>query len=324
MEKLKLIKEPIITEFETFKALFEESLYSDNLLLNEVLSYVKQKRGKLMRPVLTLLMAKVAGEVNNAVYRSAISLELLHTASLIHDDVVDDSNQRRGQSSVKGVYDNSLAVLVGDFILATSLREAALTGDTRLVDLVAKLGQQLADGEIAQVATVQEENFSIDAYYNVIRKKTAALFIAAAQAGFIAAGGDEEGVNRVGIIGEKMGMAFQMKDDLLDYLTTEEIGKPAGNDLREGKLTLPALYVLNHFPNEDIEKIALKIKLQEATEEEMNRFTTHVKSCGGIEFTQKQIAVACQEAIDLLPESLEEGLRIALTTYILYITERNK
>lgn len=324
MEKLKLIKEPITTEFETFKELFEAALYSDNRLLNEVLSYIKQKRGKLMRPVLTLLMAKVAGGVNEAVYRSAISLELLHTASLIHDDVVDDSNQRRGQSSVKGVYNNSLAVLVGDFILATSLREAALTGQTRLVDLVAKLGQQLADGEIAQVATVQEEDFSIDAYYNVIRKKTAALFVAAAQAGFIAAGADEAGITNAGLVGEKMGMAFQMKDDLLDYLTSEEIGKPAGNDLREGKLTLPALYVLNHFPNSSMKEIALKIKQQEATDEEMHRFIAYVKSHEGIEFTNKQIEIACQEAVALLPSTLEKGLRTALTTYIEYITERTK
>ncbi|MGL5272017.1 MAG: polyprenyl synthetase family protein [Phocaeicola sp.] len=324
MNKLDLIKEPIAVEFETFKEMFEASLDSSNSLLNEMLSFVMQKRGKQMRPALTLLMAKMVGNVNDAVYRSAISLELLHTASLIHDDVVDDSNQRRGQASVKGIYNNSLAVLLGDFILATSLRQAALTGQTKLVDLIARLGQQLADGEIAQLSTIQQEEFSIDAYFDVIKKKTAALFIAASEAGFVAAGGDDEGAKIAALMGEKMGMAFQMKDDLLDYLPSEEIGKPSGNDIREGKLTLPALYVLNNFPDAEMHSIGLKIKTQLATEAEINAFIDYVKKNGGIEFTEKQINAECESAISLLPHTLDKNLRIALISYINFITERTK
>ncbi|MGL4520060.1 MAG: polyprenyl synthetase family protein [Phocaeicola sp.] len=324
MEKLKLIKKPITTQFATFKELFEASLSSSNPLLNEMLSYVKSKRGKQMRPALTLLVAKATGEVNDAVYRSAISLELLHTASLIHDDVVDDSNQRRGQASVKGIYNNSLAVLLGDFILATSLRQAALTGQTRLVDLVATLGQELADGEIAQIATVQDKTFSIEAYYHVIKNKTAALFVAAAKAGAIAAGGNEEEITRAGLLGEKMGIAFQMKDDLLDYLSSEQIGKPAGNDLNEGKLTLPALYVLNHFPTDQMVEIAQRIKIQEATQAEKEQFIDYVKQYGGIEYTEQQIKQESQAAIELLPNTLDKELQLALVTYIEFITERTQ
>ncbi|MGL4853239.1 MAG: polyprenyl synthetase family protein [Phocaeicola sp.] len=324
MEKLNLIKKPIAAEFETFKSLFEESLSSTNPLLSEVLNYIKQKQGKLMRPVLTLLMAKATGEVSMAVYRAAISLELLHTASLIHDDVVDDSDQRRGQSSVKGIYNNSLAVLVGDFILATSLRQAALTGRTEVVELIARLGQQLADGEIAQIATVYDESFSMDAYFDVIKKKTAALFIAACEAGYLAAGGDLTGLEMAALIGEKMGVAFQIKDDLLDYLSSEEIGKPSGNDLKEGKLTLPALYVLNQYPNLSMQEVALKIKKQEASEEEMSTFILYVKENGGIEYAEEQIKCYCDSAIALLSSDMDEALRAAFIGYIHFITERTK
>ncbi|MGL5958591.1 MAG: polyprenyl synthetase family protein [Phocaeicola sp.] len=324
MDKLNLIIKPIATEFETFKELFEASFCSTNPLLNEMLTYIKKKRGKMMRPALTLLFAKVVGDVNDSVYRAAISLELLHTASLIHDDVVDDSDQRRGQSSVKGAYTNTLAVLVGDYLLATSLCQAALTGKTHVVELVARLGQQLADGEIDQIATVQNENFSIEAYFEVIKKKTAALFVTAAETGAVAAGG-HKAICEVAIkMGEKMGIAFQIKDDLLDYFPSEVTGKSSGNDLREGKLTLPALYVLNHFPDSSMQQIALRIKSQEATEVEMESFMEYVKTNGGIDYAEEQIDAYCEAAIALLPKEMEEGIRTALVTYITYITERTK
>ena len=183
MERLEQIKGPISNEFEVFKQKFDASLQSSNPLLGEVINFIKQRKGKMMRPMLTLLMAKLCGEIKDSTYDVAISLELLHTASLVHDDVVDESDKRRGQSSVNAIYDNKVSVLVGDYLLATSLTNAAMTGDVRLVELVGRLGQELSEGEIIQLNNTNASNFSEDVYFEVIKKKTAALFATAAEAG---------------------------------------------------------------------------------------------------------------------------------------------
>ena len=176
MERLEQIKGPILNEFEVFKQKFDASLQSSNPLLGEVINFIKQRKGKMMRPMLTLLMAKLCGEIKDSTYYVAISLELLHTASLVHDDVVDESDKRRGQSSVNAIYDNKVSVLVGDYLLATSLTNAAMTGDVKLVELVGRLGQELSEGEIIQLNNTNASDFSEDVYFEVIKKKTAALF----------------------------------------------------------------------------------------------------------------------------------------------------
>ena len=185
MDKIELITRPIEKELEAFRQLFDSSLQSSDPLLNEVLAYIKKRNGKMMRPILVMLMAKLYGVLNDATLHAALSLELLHTASLVHDDVVDESDKRRGQSSVNAVYNNKVSVLVGDYMLATSLRHAAYTGMIELVDLVARLGQELAEGEIIQLANTSNQEFSEEVYFNVIRKKTAALFTASAESGAI-------------------------------------------------------------------------------------------------------------------------------------------
>ena len=245
MDKLQQIKLPIDKEFEEFRRLFDSSLQSSNSLLSEVLSYIKQRNGKMMRPILALLIAKLFGEINDSTLHAALSLELLHTASLVHDDVVDESDKRRGQSSVNAIYNNKVSVLVGDYMLATSLKHSAMTREITIVDLVACLGQNLSEGEIIQLANINASEFSEEVYYDVIRKKTAALFTASAEAGAISVHASDEMVKNARLFGEMIGIAFQIKDDIFDYYSSDEIGKPTGNDMREGKLTLPALYVLN-------------------------------------------------------------------------------
>ena len=324
MDKLQQIKLPIDKEFEEFRRLFDSSLQSSNSLLSEVLSYIKQRNGKMMRPILTLLMAKLFGEINYSALHAALSLELLHTASLVHDDVVDESDKRRGQSSVNAIYNNKVSVLVGDYMLATSLKHSAMTGSIRIVDLVARLGQNLAEGEIIQLTNINASEFSEEVYYDVIRKKTAALFTASAEAGAVAVNSSDEMVQNARLFGEMIGIAFQIKDDIFDYYSSGEIGKPTGNDMSEGKLTLPALHVLNTLGDEKMCQLAFRIKSLDATDAEISLFIDYVKKNGGIEYARQVMVDYRNRALDLLPSTADTTIKDALTAYIDYVIEREK
>ena len=324
MDKLQQIRLPIVKEFEEFKSLFDASLQSSNPLLSEVLTYIKQRNGKMMRPILTLLMAKLFGEINYSALHAALSLELLHTASLVHDDVVDESDKRRGQSSVNAIYNNKVSVLVGDYMLATSLKHSAMTGSIRIVDLVARLGQNLAEGEIIQLTNINASEFSEEVYYDVISKKTAALFTASAEAGAVAVNSSDEMVQNARLFGEMIGIAFQIKDDIFDYYSSGEIGKPTGNDMSEGKLTLPALHVLNTLGDEKMCQLAFRIKSLDATDAEISLFIDYVKKNGGIEYARQVMVDYRNKALDLLPSTADTTIKDALTAYIDYVIEREK
>ena len=324
MSRLEQIKQPIQAEFEVFKQKFDASLQSSNPLLGEVINFIKQRRGKMMRPMLTLLMAKLCGKIEESTYYAAISLELLHTASLVHDDVVDESDKRRGQASVNALYDNKVSVLVGDFLLATSLTNAALTENISLVKLVSCLGQKLSEGEIIQLSNTNASDFSEDVYFDVIKKKTAALFSTAAEAGVRSVESCDEIAEKAYQFGELIGIAFQIKDDIFDYNPSDSLGKPSGNDMKEGKLTLPALYVLNAFNDESMKNLALKIRSLEATTEEITLFIDYVKQNGGIEYATQVMIDYRNKALDLLPQTASPDLKEALTSYIDYVIERSK
>ena len=324
MSRLEQIKEPIQAEFEVFKQKFDASLQSSNPLLGEVINFIKQRRGKMMRPMLTLLMAKLCGKIEESTYYAAISLELLHTASLVHDDVVDESDKRRGQASVNALYDNKVSVLVGDFLLATSLTNAALTENISLVKLVSCLGQKLSEGEIIQLSNTNASDFSEDVYFDVIKKKTAALFSTAAEAGVRSVESCDEIAEKAYQFGELIGIAFQIKDDIFDYNPSDSLGKPSGNDMKEGKLTLPALYVLNAFNDESMKKLALKIRSLEATDEEITLFIDYIKRNGGIEYATQVMIDYRNKALALLPKTASLDLKEALTSYIDYVIERSK
>ena len=324
MDKLQQIKLPINSEFEVFKQKFDSSLQSSNPLLNEVMSHIKQRRGKMMRPILSLLFAKLFGGVNDSTYHAAISLELLHTASLVHDDVVDESDKRRGQASVNAIFDNKLSVLVGDYLLATSLKHSAQTGKLSLVNLVSDLGQMLSVGEIIQLTNISATDFSEEVYFDVIKNKTAALFAVAAKAGALSVDSSDEYADKAYTFGEMIGIAFQIKDDIFDYLSSDEIGKPTGHDMREGKLTLPALYVLNQTKDEALMQLALKIRALEATTEEIEQFTNIVKEKGGIEYAYKVMADYTEKALSILKEISSGELQDSLQAYVDYVVARNK
>lgn len=324
MNKIDLIKQPVEKELEEFRGLFEDSLTSTDPLLGEVLAYIKKRSGKMMRPILVMLTAKLFGTLNQSTFHAALSLELLHTASLVHDDVVDESDKRRGQSSVNAIYNNKVSVLVGDYMLATSLKHAALTGKVELVELVASLGQELSEGEILQLGNIGKEDFSEEAYFDVIRKKTAALFKASSQSGAVSVGAVQEEVMKAGLLGEMIGIAFQIKDDIFDYFESPELGKPTGNDMLEGKLTLPALYVLNQTGDDSLKQAALKIRSLEASKEEIAAFVETVKEKGGIEYATRMMYEFRDKALALIPVLADSSLKEALTAYIDYVIERNK
>ena len=239
MDNSSLIKSPISEELEDFKKLFESTLSSSNLLLNSVIAHIRQKNGKMMRPILVLLAAKLFGKVCPATLHAAVALELLHNASLVHDDVVDESTERRGQLSVNAIFNNKVAVLAGDYLLATALVQVGITRNHDIIDIVSCLGQDLADGELLQLSNVSNLHFSEEVYFDVIRKKTAVLFAACTKAGALSVGASDEKAESARLFGEYIGLCFQIKDDIFDYSESKEIGKPTGNDMVEGKLTLP-------------------------------------------------------------------------------------
>ena len=314
MDKIEIIKRPIERELSEFKMLFDATLTSTAPMLGDVLGYIRNRNGKMMRPMLVMLMAKLYGVVNPATLHSALSLELLHTASLVHDDVVDKSDKRRGQASVNALYDNRVSVLVGDYMLATSLRHAAYTKEIELVDLVARLGQNLSEGEIVQLANTNNTDFSEEIYFDVIRKKTAALFTASAESGALSVKASAEDVDNAALFGEMIGIAFQIKDDIFDYFENEALGKPTGNDMLEGKLTLPALYVLNEKADKEKRELALRIR----------SFVSYVKQEGGIEYADRVMHDYRNKALALLPGQMDDSLRMALTAYVDYVVERKK
>lgn len=324
MDNSSLIKSPISVELEDFKKLFDSSLSSSNLLLNSVISHIRQKNGKMMRPILVLLAAKLYGEVCPATLHAAVSLELLHNASLVHDDVVDESTERRGQLSVNAIFNNKVAVLAGDFLLATSLVQVGLTRNHAIIDVVSRLGQDLADGELLQLSNVSNLHFSEDVYYDVIRKKTAVLFAACTKAGALSVGADDEKAEFARLFGEYIGLCFQIKDDIFDYSESKEIGKPTGNDMLEGKLTLPVIYALNATKDKVAEEIAIKVKNGEASTDEIACLIDFTKQHGGIEYATKTMYAFREKALSLLTSIPDSDVKTALKAYLDYVVEREK
>ena len=322
MNTLEVLQNPIADVLEQYKQQFEETLQSDNPLLQQAIDHLLQKKGKLVRPTLVFLSAKLFGSVNQRVYDVALALELLHTASLVHDDVVDESDRRRGQASVNALMTNQIAVLVGDFLLSRALHHAALTCDTKVVDVVANLGQTLADGELLQLANLDEEKLDEASYYMVIRKKTSSLFAVAAQLGVLASGGSEEEAERMRRFGHLVGTCFQLRDDIFDYDTKTDVGKPAGNDMKEGKLTLPVIHVVNKTKNEEMLSKALKVRRGEATQEEIDELVAFTIENGGIEYAYWAMNEFRMMADGLIDESRDPAIVESLHSLVSFMAER--
>lgn len=323
MDYLSLINQPIKSELDDFVELFNSSLTHGDGLLAQVLNHIKQRGGKRMRPILILLLAKNYGSVSDVTQNAAVGLELLHTASLVHDDVVDESEQRRGQASVNANYNNKVAVLVGDFILSTALLYVSYTKSETIVRKLAELGRTLSDGEILQLSNIRNNDISEEVYYEVIKRKTAALFEACAAIGALSAGASADEVEEAKSFGQNLGIIFQIRDDIFDYYNSEEIGKPTGNDMKEGKLTLPVIYALNSTGDKEMITLAHKVKANEITSDEIEKLVRFTKENGGIEYAEKRMYEYRSLAMSFINEKVKDNaIKQSLTAYIDFVIER--
>lgn len=323
MDYLSLIKQPIEGELNDFVTLFNQSLSHTDGLLSQALEHIRRRGGKRMRPILILLVAKNFGKISDVTQNAAAGLELLHTASLVHDDVVDESGERRGQASVNAGFGNKVAVLVGDYILSTALLRISYTHSETIVRTLAQLGCTLSDGEILQLSNISNEEISEDVYYQVIMKKTAALFEACAVIGALSANAKENEVEAAKEFGKNLGIMFQIKDDIFDYYDSPEIGKPTGNDMVEGKLTLPVIYALKATGNKDMYGIAQKVKNRHVTTDEIARLVAFTKDNGGIEYAEKCMAEFHEKALKFVDIYVkQEELKNSFKAYLDYIVER--
>ena len=324
MDYLSIIKQPIQKDLDDFIALFQSALTHDDGMLGSALSHIRQRGGKRMRPILMLLMARNFGSISPVTQHSAVGLELLHTASLVHDDVVDESGERRGQASVNATYNNKVAVLVGDFILSTALLHVSFTGHQRIIEYLAELGRTLAAGEILQLSNIQNQAISEDVYYQVIKQKTAALFEACAAIGALSGGATEEEMQKARQFGQNLGIMFQIRDDIFDYFDSKEIGKPTGNDMTEGKLTLPVMYALNTTDFESMQTLARKVKAGTVNQDEIAVLVEFTKQQGGIEYAEQKMSEFSQICKQYIDENVKEtAIKDSLMAYVDYVVQRN-
>lgn len=308
-----------------FNALFDHSLSHTDGMLSQALAHIRQKTGKRMRPMLILLMARNYGAVTDSTLNAAVGLELLHTASLVHDDVVDESGERRGQASLNATYNNKVAVLVGDYLLSTALLHVAYTGNKQIVQYLAELGRTLASGEILQLSNIRSQGISEDVYYQVIRQKTAALFEACCAIGALSAGAAEADIVAAKGFGCNLGMIFQIRDDIFDYFESADIGKPTGNDMAEGKLTLPVIYALNTVGDEAMFALARKVKEGTVTADEIAVLVDFTKENGGIEYARRRMDELRMQCDAFIRGSVgDREIGDALTAYVDFVIRRTK
>ena len=325
MDYLSLIRKPIEGDLGDFNALFDHSLSHTDGMLSQALAHIRQKTGKRMRPMLILLMARNYGAVTDSTLNAAVGLELLHTASLVHDDVVDESGERRGQASLNATYNNKVAVLVGDYLLSTALLHVAYTGNKQIVQYLAELGRTLASGEILQLSNIRSQGISEDVYYQVIRQKTAALFEACCAIGALSAGAAEADIVAAKEFGCNLGMIFQIRDDIFDYFESADIGKPTGNDMAEGKLTLPVIYALSTVGDEAMFALARKVKEGTVTADEIAVLVDFTKKNGGIEYAQRRMDELRMQCDAFIRGSVgDREIGDALTAYVDFVIRRTK
>ena len=322
---VSIIKQPIEQQLQVFDTMFAEVLSHSDGQLSMALDYIRRRAGKRMRPILILLIARSFGEVTETTYRAALGLELLHTASLVHDDIVDEAEERRGQASVNAVYGNKVAVLVGDYILSTALLNVAQTGSNAIVEYLGRLGQTLSNGEILQLTSNGSENISEDAYYEVIKLKTAALFEACCAMGSLSVNAREDCIAEAKDFGQQLGIIFQIRDDIFDYYDNTAIGKPTGNDMMEGKLTLPVIHALFAVRDDEMLALARKVKRREATSEDIARLVLFTKQNGGIEYAEKVMAELHRKALTFIEKRVGDStIKPALEAYLDYVIKREK
>ena len=324
MDIIKQIRRPIAEDMEKYKLLFDSYLQHSDPLLHEVFLNISSRKGKMMRPMLTLLVIRLLGGViDDKAMHTAATFEYFHTASLVHDDIVDESEQRRGVKSIHCSYGNKVAVLVGDYLLANGLLCASKVDSPRLVGIVSKAAQALASGEILQLSNVSNQSIDENVYYDIINRKTAALFSACSEAGALRASTDENVIQNMSLFGHYVGMCFQIRDDIFDYDASADIGKPTGNDMKEGKLTLPLIYALNHSNDEYMQKLAHKVKSGEISDDEIDELVSFTRSNGGIEYAEHVMQTFADKAKDVISSYPDGDIKSSLMMYVDYVIKRD-
>lgn len=315
---------PIQSELTAFEAYFKESMRSDVALLDKVTQYVVKRKGKQMRPMFVFLTAKMLGEINQVTYDATTLVELLHTATLVHDDVVDDANERRGFFSVNALWKNKIAVLVGDYMLSRILLLSIEKENLALLEVVARAVREMSEGELLQIEKARDLNIDEETYFEVIRKKTASLIATCCEAGAISVQATADQREKMRKFGELIGLAFQIKDDIFDYGTGEHIGKPTGIDIREQKMTLPLIYVMNHSPSEIRKELMYIMKNEFDVTARIKRAIQLVIEYGGIQFATLKMEAIANEALELLKSFPDNDAKNSLIGLVHYTMNREK
>ena len=325
MKIVEQIKQPVAFEMELFEQKFQLSMSSKVALLNRITHYIVNRKGKQMRPMFVFLVAKMVanGEVSERTYRGASLIELIHTATLVHDDVVDDSNRRRGFFSINALWKNKIAVLVGDYLLSKGLLLSIDNNDFDLLKIISIAVREMSEGELLQIEKARNLDITEDVYYDIIRQKTATLIAACCSLGAASVKPESEHVERMRRFGELIGMAFQIKDDLFDY-GEEKIGKPTGIDIKEQKMTLPLIHVLNHASKKDKRWLINSIKNHNKDKVRVKEVIAFVKANNGLEYAVKKMKDFQKEALDILNTYPESTFKSSLELMVNYVIERKK
>ncbi|TWR30664.1 polyprenyl synthetase family protein [Mucilaginibacter pallidiroseus] len=323
MLNINEIKKPIASEIDVFEEKFKASMRSSVPLLDRITHYIVKRKGKQIRPMFVFFAAKLAGGINEATYRGAALVELLHTATLVHDDVVDNSYQRRGFFSINALWKNKIAVLVGDYLLSKGLLLSIDNGDFKLLKIVSEAVKQMSEGELLQVEKVRRMDISEDVYYDVIRQKTASLIASCCACGAASAGDDDETIEKMRLFGEKIGIAFQIKDDMFDF-GTDDVGKPLGIDIKEKKVTLPLIYALNNADKSEKRKMIDLVKNHNDDSKKIAQIISFVKEKGGLQYADTQMKRFTEDAFAILNTFPPSEARTGLEQLVRYTTERDK
>ncbi|MEN2281904.1 polyprenyl synthetase family protein [Algoriphagus sp. SE2] len=320
---LKQIQVPIEAEMAEFEQKFRGLMKSKVKLLDHIMNYIVKRKGKQMRPMFVFLTAGITGGINESTHRGAALIELLHTATLVHDDVVDDSNYRRGFFSVNALWKNKIAVLVGDYLLSRGLLLSVDNEDFHLLKIVSNTVKEMSEGELLQIAKARKLDITEEVYYQIIRQKTASLIASCCAVGASSNQNENELIDKMRTFGEKVGMAFQIKDDLFDY-GEDEIGKPVGIDIKEKKMTLPLIYALNQSDWLEKRRIISLIRNKSEDKKAVNEVINYVKQSGGLDYAKSVMNKFYQEALEILNSFPDSEYKTSLANLVSYTIERKK
>ncbi|RLD90107.1 MAG: polyprenyl synthetase family protein [Bacteroidetes bacterium] len=324
MNSLKYIKKPVSVHLTEFNKVFRSAVKSNTALLDIIMQYILKSKGKQIRPIIVLYSAGLTGEINPSTYRAATLVELLHTATLVHDDVVDESYQRRGRFSINAIWRNKIAVLAGDFLLSRGMLLAVENGDHQMLEIVSRAVKEMSEGELLQIEKARKLDIDEAVYFDIIRRKTASLLASCFAVGAASTDSDDEVVTKMHKIGENLGMAFQIKDDLLDFGAGDNIGKPTGIDIKEKKMTLPLIYLINHSNKKEKREYINIVKNHSEDKQKVNWLVDRVKQSGGMEYTIKKMTEFEEEALALLNTFRKNESRTMLKEIIRFTIDRKK